>query len=155
MDVADKPRPIRVLVVDDEQSIRWFADRALRHAGYDVAVAVDGPDALHIVDTQTVPFDLFVIDLVMPQMRGDELSRQLRQRNPDVKVLYFTGYSDQLFEDRAVLWEHEAFLEKPVTINGLLEAASLLLFGNTNGPAAATAFTATPAAPGKTFPQID
>jgi DNA-binding NarL/FixJ family response regulator len=69
-------------------------------------------------------------------MRGDELARQLRQRDPDVKVLYFTGYSDRLFEHRKTLWEHEAFIEKPVTVNGLLEAVSLLLFGQTNGPAA-------------------
>ena len=72
----------------------------------------------------------------MPQMRGDELGRRLRQRDPDVKVLYFTGYSDQLFEDRQTLWEHEAFIEKPVTSDGLLEAVSLLLFGHTDGPAA-------------------
>src|SRR5882672_3616521 len=137
MDPADKPPAIRVLVVDDEHSIRWFADRALRHGGYEVAVAVDGPDALRIVDTQSVPFDLFVVDLVMPQMRGDELSRQLRQRDPDAKVLYFTGYSDRLFEERTTLWEHETFLEKPVTVNGLLEAVSMALFGHTHGPVTA------------------
>jgi two-component system cell cycle sensor histidine kinase/response regulator CckA len=75
------------------------------------------------------------VDVVMPGMRGDELTRQLRRRDPDAKVLYFTGYSDQLFENRQALWEHEAFIEKPVTVNGLLEAVSLLLFGHTDGPA--------------------
>jgi len=53
-----------------------------------------------------------------------------------VKVLYFTGYSDSLFEERKLLWQHEAFIEKPVTIAGLLEAVSLLLFGHVTGPAA-------------------
>ena len=70
----------------------------------------------------------------MPQMRGDELARQLRQRNLDVKVLFFTGYSDHLFAERAVLWQNEAFVEKPVSLKGLQEAVSLLLFGHINGP---------------------
>jgi len=126
--------PLRVLVVDDELAVRAFAERALRSAGYDVVVAGDGPEALRLVEAQHRPFDLCVLDLLMPQMRGDELGRQLRQRDPDVKVLYFTGYADRLFEDRTTLWEHEAFLEKPVTINGLLEALSLLLSTDTKGP---------------------
>ena len=49
-------------------------------------------------------------------------------------MLYFTGFSERLFESRHALWEHEAFIEKPVTVNGLLEAVSLMLFGHTNGP---------------------
>jgi two-component system, cell cycle sensor histidine kinase and response regulator CckA len=123
--------PFRLLIVDDEPSILAFAKQALSDAGYEVVVASDGPTALRLVDGQDRRFDLFVLDFMMPQMRGDELARQLRRRDPDVKVLYFTGYSDRLFEDRQTLWEHEAFVEKPVTVKGLLEAVSLLLFGRT------------------------
>ena len=126
---------VRVLVVDDEASVQSFAERALRSAGYDVVVASDGPEALRLVDAQARPFDVYLLDVVMPQMRGDELGRRLRQREADAKVLYFTGYSDRLFAERPVLWEHEAFIEKPVTVTGLLEAVSLLLFGHTGGPA--------------------
>ena len=125
---------LRVLVVDDEKSILAFAERALRGAGYEVLVASDGPEALGLVEAQPRPFDLFLVDVAMPQMRGDELGRRLRQQDPDVKVLYFTGFSERLFESRHALWEHEAFIEKPVTVNGLLEAVSLILFGHTNGP---------------------
>jgi CheY-like chemotaxis protein len=125
-------RPTRVLVVDDEESVRTFAERVLRDAGYEVVVAPDGPEALTLAETR--PFDMYVIDLMMPHMRGDELARRLRQIDPDVNVLYFTGYSDRLFEDRKVLWEHEAFLEKPVSIKGLREAVSLMLFGYTQQP---------------------
>ena len=122
----------RVLVVDDEEGIRAFAGRVLRDAGYEVVVASDGPEALRIVKAQR-PFDGFVVDEQMPQMRGDELGRQLRQMDPDVRVLYFTGYSDRLFEEKMRLWEHEAFIDKPVSGKGLLEAVSLLLFGHTSG----------------------
>jgi two-component system cell cycle sensor histidine kinase/response regulator CckA len=130
---AGEQRAPRVLVVDDEESIRRFADRALAGAGYEVVVASDGPEALRLVEAQPRPFDLFVIDIVMPQMSGDELGRRLRQRDPDAKVLYFTGYSDRLFDDQKTLSEHEAFIEKPVTVKGLLEAVSLMLFGHTQG----------------------
>ena len=126
----------RVLVVDDEESIRVFADRVLRDTGYEVLVASDGPEALGVVDAQAVPFDVFVIDIMMPEMRGDELARRIRRREPDAKVLYFTSYSDRLFEEHTTLGTHEAFIEKPVGVKGLREAVSLLLFGHTHGPAA-------------------
>ena len=127
----DKGAP-RVLVVDDEQSIRVFAARALSETGCDVAVAADGPDALTIVDERG-PFDLYLIDLLLPRMRGDELARRLRQADPNVKILYFTGYSDRLFDAKKTLWENEAFIEKPVSVKGLIEAVSLSLFGHTRG----------------------
>lgn len=109
-----------------------FAERVLREAGYDVVVASDGLEALSIVDAQD-PFDVFVLDILMPQMRGDELARRLRCGDPDAKVLYFTGHSDRLFEDRKVLWENEAFIEKPVTVKGLAEAISMMIFGHSHG----------------------
>ena len=126
------PAP-RVLVVDDDNSVRTFAGRALRDGGYDVLEASAAAEVLRVVEQQR-PFDLFVIDLVMPLMNGDELARQLRHRDPDIKVLYFTGYSDRLFQETSTLRESEAFLEKPVTIKGLREAVSLLLFGHSRGP---------------------
>jgi CheY-like chemotaxis protein len=129
MEPTDKRR---VLVVDDEETVRTFAGHVLSEAGYDVVTASDGPQALRLVEQQR-PFDLFLLDVVMPQMCGDELGRRLREQDPDVKVLYFTGYVDQLFEQRRILWENEAFIEKPVTLNGLLEAVSLLLFGSAGG----------------------
>jgi two-component system cell cycle sensor histidine kinase/response regulator CckA len=141
---AAAPSPVlpRVLVVDDEASIRAFVERALRSGGYEVIVASDGPEALRLVEAQRPPFDLFVVDVMMPQMRGDELSRRLRQHDLGVKVLYFTGYSDDLFAKRQSLWQDEAFLEKPAGISELLQAVSLLLFGHTDGPAAASSSAA-------------
>jgi CheY-like chemotaxis protein len=131
--VTTTGRGQRILVVDDDESVLTFAKRVLRDAGYEVVVASDGPHALWLVEQQR-PFDLFVLDVAMPHMSGDELARQLRCADPDMKVLYFTGYSDRLFKDQVTLWEHEAFVDKPVTINGLLEAVSLMLFGHTDGP---------------------
>jgi CheY-like chemotaxis protein len=125
-------RMLRVLVVDDEAAILTFAGRVLRDAGHEVVVASDGLEALRIVYAQR-PFDVFVVDVLMPQMRGDELARHLRQMDQDVKVLYLTGDSDRLFKEKVTLWEHEAFVDKPVSGTGLLEAVSLLLFEHTHG----------------------
>jgi FixJ family two-component response regulator len=72
-----------------------------------------------------------VVDLQMPLMTGDEVAQRLRRADPDLKVLYFTGHSDRLVKETTTLSANEAFLEKPVTIQGLLEAVSLLLFGHT------------------------
>jgi two-component system, cell cycle sensor histidine kinase and response regulator CckA len=124
----------RILVVDDDDAVRRVTERMLREGGYDVLAVADGETALAFVARQQRPYDLFVLDLMMPSMRGDELAAVLRRADPDVKVLYLTGFADQLFREKGVLWEHEAFLEKPTGVTGLIEAVSLLLYGHTRGP---------------------
>jgi CheY-like chemotaxis protein len=123
-----EPTPPRILIVDDESSVREFLVRVLREAGYDIAVAESGADALAVAN-QAEGFDLLLTDLMMPHMRGDELARMMRQQQPQLKVLYLTGYSDSLFAEKAMLWTDEAFLEKPCTLKGLLEAVTLLMCG--------------------------
>jgi two-component system cell cycle sensor histidine kinase/response regulator CckA len=123
-----------MLVVDDDPSVRAFAERALREAGYDLVVAIDGPTALELVAHDARGFDLAVIDLMMPVMTGDVVAAALRRVHPDLKVLYFTGFGDDLFKQRGTLGAYEAYLDKPVTMKGLLEAVSLLLYGHTQGP---------------------
>ncbi len=116
-------RLFRVLIVDDDDGIRHFAARALGQAGYEVVTASDGLEALRLVEAQP-RFDLFVLDVKMPGMRGDELARRLHDRDPGIKVLYFTGYADQFFGPRPQLRENETVLMKPVTMNQLLDAVS-------------------------------
>lgn len=122
-----------VLVVDDETSMRRIARTMLEQAGYDVIEASNGEDALRFVDQQT-PIDLLVADVRMPVMDGDDMARRFRAARPDLKVLYVTGFADQLFENHPTLWQGEAFLDKPFSRRGLLEAASLLLFGSLEKP---------------------
>jgi len=133
--MANRPT---VLVVDDERPILAFADKALTAGGYAPQTAADGFEALSTLETNGA-LDVFVIDLAMPQMSGTELAQQIRRVNPSAKILYFTGFADHLFEEKRRLWQDEAFLEKPVTMAGLLEAVSLLLFGHTRGPQAPAA----------------
>jgi DNA-binding NarL/FixJ family response regulator len=67
-------------------------------------------------------------------MTGDELARRIRASTPGIKVLYLTGFSDRLFKEKVTLWADEAFLDKPCSVKGLLEAVSLLLFGRIGLP---------------------
>ena len=90
-------------------------------------VAGSGPDAIELAGKE--PIDLLLTDVNMPQMTGDELARRLRHDEPSLKVLYLTGFSDQLFSEKSTLWQDEAYLEKPCTITGLLEAVALLTVG--------------------------
>ena len=123
------PRPASVLVVDDEELVRKFVERVLREAGYTTATASDGPEALEVAATLD-GFDILVTDVMMPQMTGDELARRIRVSSPGIKVLYLTGFSDRLFKEKVTLWADEAFLDKPCSVKGLMQAVSLLLFGH-------------------------
>jgi two-component system cell cycle sensor histidine kinase/response regulator CckA len=117
-----------VLVVDDEEVIRRFVERVLQAAGYRTVLAPDGPEAIEAA-AHLGPFGLLVTDVMMPKMTGDELARRLRADDPKLKVLYLTGYSDRLFKEKVMLWEDEAFLDKPCSMQSLAEAVSLLLSG--------------------------
>jgi FixJ family two-component response regulator len=74
--------------------------------------------------------DLVIADLDMPEMSGEDMVRQVHAERPTLKVLYVTGNIDRLLNVRTLLWEGEAFLEKPFTAKGLLEAVSQLLTGS-------------------------
>src|SRR5712691_10319513 len=113
-----KAAPNRILIVDDELSVREFASRVLHDPGYATASAADGAGAMHLAKS-CGPFDLLLTDVMMPHMNGDELAIRLRQSEPALKVLYLTGYSNHLFVEMVALWEGEAFLEKPCTVRGL------------------------------------
>lgn len=117
-----------VLVVDDEEAIRQMARRILEMGGYRVIEASNGTEALALL-ADNRPFDLLMADLEMPGLTGEEMARRIRAARPDLKVLYVTGHIDRLFDQRPRLWEGEAFLDKPFTAGGLLEAVSLILYG--------------------------
>ncbi len=129
--ITDAPQ-LPILIVDDEPLIRVVARRMLEAAGYVVLEASDGTDALEKVGADT-PLLLLVADVNMPGITGDELARRFRMRQPNLNCLFLTGCVDQLFDSRTVLWDGEAFLEKPFTDRGLREAVSLQAFGHIAG----------------------
>jgi two-component system cell cycle sensor histidine kinase/response regulator CckA len=84
----------RVLVAEDEDSVRRLITRILAEHGYDVVVARDGEEALALAE-QGPPVDTLLTDIVMPGMKGTTLARQLIARMPDLHVVFMTGYTDR------------------------------------------------------------
>lgn len=118
-----------VLVVDDEAPIRQMETRILQNGGYRVKEAASGLEALRMLTVGVSP-DLVVADLEMPELSGEEMVQRIHATRIDLKVLYVTGNVDRLFDARPILREGEAFLDKPFTADGLLEAVALLLTGS-------------------------
>ena len=126
MSEANHSDVVRVLVVDDQFVVRDFVARILRQAGYDTATASDAGVAMKVAETFQ-PLRLLLTDLKMPGKNGLELARAMHARIPELKVLYLTAYADTTFKDEVARHDDEAFLDKPCTIAGLLEAVSRLL----------------------------
>lgn len=121
-----------VAVVDDDPMMLDVLSRILQRENFQLLMASGGPEIIQKLSDHDGEIDLLVTDYAMPDMKGRELADHVRQRFPALKVLYQTGFSDMLFEDRAELEEGAAFLEKPFTARGLREAARLVLFGSIN-----------------------
>jgi CheY-like chemotaxis protein len=126
-----------VMIVDDEPMMREVLLRILQKENYEIVVAESGAAALRLALECQGRIDLLVTDYAMPEMRGRELADKLRAQIPNLPVLYQTGFSDMLFDQRPELEDGAAFLEKPFTPRGLLEAVRFMLFGTMN-PAVAS-----------------
>jgi len=111
-----------VLLVEDEDAVRSFAARALATRGYTVHEAVSGVDALEVMKEHGADVDIVVSDVVMPEMDGPTLLKHLRKENPDIKIIFVSGYAEDAF--RANLDEDVkfTFLPKPFSLKKLAAA---------------------------------
>lgn len=123
-----------VLVVDDEAPIRMIETRILDGGGYRVMEASGAREVFAMLEAGVAP-DLLVADLDMPELSGEDMVQRIHAVLPNLKVLYVTGNVDRLLDARSLLSDSEAFLDKPFTANGLLEAVSLLLTRRINSAA--------------------
>lgn len=123
----------RVLVVDDEKRLRDLERQILESAQYEVTDASGPTEAFTILATGR-QFDLVIADLDMPDQPGEEMVQAIRSKMPGQRVLYVSGVVDRLLDSRKVLSDGEAFLDKPFTAKGLLEAVSLLLYDTLTPP---------------------
>jgi DNA-binding NtrC family response regulator len=110
-----------ILVVDDEEVVRKVAKAALELYGYTVIVAEDGQEALDVFDQRGNEIDLVLLDLIMPNMGGEETYRQLKLRRPEVRVILSSGYSDTQAQARFAGKGLASFIKKPYTAMALRE----------------------------------
>lgn len=123
--MSEGPLPAKLLVVDDEESVRGLICRILRDSGYDVDAAVDGKDALDKVAANRP--HLIVLDLMMPELDGWGVVEALRKRGDPPPVLMLTARSDYDTFARAVRQGVTAFISKPFRLQELLAAVRKIL----------------------------
>lgn len=106
----------RVLLVEDEDVVRNFAARALKRQGYEILEATTGAEALEVMAEVNGEVDIIVSDVVMPEMDGPTLLRELRKTKPDIKVIFVSGYPHEAFENSLDQDSKFAFLAKPFSL---------------------------------------
>lgn len=112
---ADLTGTGRVLLVEDEVEVRQFAVRALKRQGYKVLEAADGVEALELMRANPGAVDIVVSDVVMPEMDGPTLFKELRKDHPSIKFIFVSGYPNEAFRE-TLGTEDFAFLPKPFSL---------------------------------------
>jgi hypothetical protein len=108
-----------ILLVEDEEEVRKLAREMLLSQGYRVLEAGDGPDALRVWESNRDSIDLLITDVIMPAMSGGQLAGALTAMQPDLKVLYISGYTDEVIARHGVLEAETHLLQKPFSRKAL------------------------------------
>ena len=116
-----------LLLVEDNDAIREISARALRRRGYTVYEARNGTEALEWSARGTRRPDMLITDVVMPGLSGPNLAARLREDNPDLRVLYMSGYTDDATELHGTFWGDVPLLHKPFTPTLLAERVRMAL----------------------------
>jgi CheY-like chemotaxis protein len=116
-----------ILLVEDEPAVREVVSRFLLNAGYDVIAKADAGAALALFDRHDTNVDLLLTDVVLPVMNGKQLHQQLCLLRPGLRVLFMSGYTDDVIAKHGLLDPSVPFLEKPLTQTTLLRAVRNVL----------------------------
>ena len=111
-----------ILLVEDEEGLRGLNARGLSSRGYTVIEAGNGVEAIEVLEAQEGEIDIVVSDVVMPEMDGPSLLKELRRRNPELKIIFVSGYAEEAFAKNLPEGQQFAFLAKPFTLKQLVAA---------------------------------
>ena len=108
----------RIMLVEDEDAVRTFSARALGNKGYEVLEADSGEAGLELMQAQTdTPVDLLITDVIMPNMDGPTMASKIRETNPNLKIIYISGNTEEKLKDH--MGKNIWFLQKPFTLKQL------------------------------------
>jgi len=119
-----------ILLVEDEEGLRGLNARGLASRGYTVLEAGNGVEALEVLERNGRQVDLVVSDVVMPEMDGPTLLKEMRRRNPSLKIIFVSGYAEDAFEKNLPEGGQFAFLAKPFTLKQLVAAVKETIAAN-------------------------
>ncbi len=108
-----------ILLVEDNDQVRNLAREILKRQGYTILEARDGREALALATSREGPLHLLLTDVVLPGMNGRELYDEAVRLHPELRVLYMSGYSEDVIAHRGVLDEGVRFIQKPFSVQGL------------------------------------
>jgi two-component system cell cycle sensor histidine kinase/response regulator CckA len=114
---SDLTGSARILLVEDEDAVRTFSARALSNKGYQVMDAPGGAAALQLLAEGKIVPEILITDVMMPEMDGTTLAKQVKEKYPSVKIIFISGYAEDRFKEHlgADVW----FLPKPFTLKQL------------------------------------
>ncbi len=115
----------RILLAEDDDSMRGFLERALVRAGYDVVSFANGEEAYERL--QQEPFTLLLTDIVMPRMDGIELARRAAEIDPDLKIMFITGFAAVILNSDVAVAKEAHVLSKPFHLKDLVREVERLL----------------------------
>jgi two-component system cell cycle sensor histidine kinase/response regulator CckA len=121
-EIADLTGTATILLVEDEEAVRAFAARALASRGYQVYEAASGVEALEVMKEAGGKVDLVVSDVVMPELDGPSLLKELRKTRPELKIIFVSGYAEDAFRKNLPDGEKFHFLPKPFSLKQLAVA---------------------------------
>ena len=116
-----------ILIAEDDRLVRELTRTLLAARGYQVLVAENGRAALELAAARDAPIDLLLTDVVMPEMGGPELARCLRERQPDLRVMFMSGYVDASVVGADALADDAELVQKPFTATVLAERVEAIL----------------------------
>ena len=115
----------RILLAEDDESMRGFLERALMRAGYEVVSYNNGVEAFERLKEE--PFSLLLTDIVMPQMDGIELARRASEIDPELKIMFITGFAAVTLNNASEAPNDARVLSKPFHLKDLVDEVERLL----------------------------
>jgi two-component system cell cycle sensor histidine kinase/response regulator CckA len=109
-----------ILLVEDEEGLRGLNARGLASRGYKVLEAANGVDAIEVMEREGGKVDLVVSDVVMPELDGPAMLKELRKSKPDLRIIFVSGYAEEAFQKNLPEGQYD-FLPKPFTLKQLVE----------------------------------
>ncbi len=119
-----------ILVAEDEEFVRLFLKTTLSRAGFKLIIAEDGEDALRKFKKHQDTISLVISDMVMPRMKGQILYEEIIKINPDIKMIFISGYSKDMFKLSEIPRDRLEFVPKPFSKGALLGKIRSILGGN-------------------------